>query len=147
MTIDGVVVTQLKQIADERGKVMHMLKSSDPHFVRFGEIYFSVINPGVIKGWYLHKEMILNYAVPYGSVKLVLFDNRENSSTRKNIQEILLDQDHYCLVTVPPLIWGSFKGVGSDIAIVANCASIPHDPDEIIRKDLHDQSIVYDWAH
>ena len=39
--IDGVKVVPLRQIVDERGKIMHMLKATDPHFLGFGEIYFS----------------------------------------------------------------------------------------------------------
>ena len=29
--IDGVKVIPLRQIVDERGKIMHMLKATDPH--------------------------------------------------------------------------------------------------------------------
>lgn len=143
--IEGVIITPLKQILDERGKIMHMLRSTDPHFQAFGEIYFSIIHPGVIKAWHIHKKMILNYAVPYGKIKFVLYDDRERSSTRGEIQEIFLGPDNYCLVTVPPMVWNGFKGVGTESAIVANCASIPHDPEEIMRKDPFDHSIPYNW--
>ena len=47
--IHGVEMFPLRRIQDERGMVMHMLKATDPHFQKFGEIYFSVIYPGVIK--------------------------------------------------------------------------------------------------
>ena len=143
--IDGVVITPLRQIPDERGKIMHMLRSTDPIFQSFGEIYFSFVYPGVIKGWHDHKRMILNYAVPLGKIKLVLFDDREGSASHRQIQEIFLGPDNYCLVTIPPGIWNGFKGIGAGISIVANCASIPHDPDEIIRKDPFDPSIPYSW--
>ncbi len=143
--IDGVVITPLKQILDERGKVMHMLKATDPVFSSFGEIYFSCIYPNVVKAWHIHREMTLNYAVPHGRIKFVLFDDRNNSSTRGEIQEIYLGPDNYCLVTVPPMIWNGFKGIGSEMALVANCASIPHDPSEIERSDPNDGSIPYHW--
>ena len=45
---------------------MHMLRCDAPHFERFGEIYFSGVNPGAIKAWHIHREMTLNYAVPVG---------------------------------------------------------------------------------
>ena len=80
--IAGVKITPLKQILDERGKIMHMLRCDSPDFMGFGEIYFSCVYPGVIKGWHIHKEMTLNYAVPHGNIKLVLYDDREGSSTR-----------------------------------------------------------------
>jgi dTDP-4-dehydrorhamnose 3,5-epimerase len=144
--IHGVVVTALKQIADERGKVMKMLSRTDGVFQEFGEIYFSCIYPGVVKGWHLHARMTLNYAVPHGRIKFVLYDERESSPTRGQVQEIFMGPDNYCLVTVPPLVWNGFKGVGTEMAVVANCASIPHDPQEISRRDPFDKSIPYDWA-
>lgn len=144
--IEGVKIIPLKQIIDERGKVMHMLKRTDEHFESFGEIYFSVIHANVVKGWHLHKKMIINYAVVYGNIKLVLYDDREHSKTKKQIQEIFVGQDNYCLVSVPPLVWNGFKAIGNKDAIVANCATIPHDPSEIKRLSPFDEMIPYDWS-
>jgi len=143
--IKDVRVTPLRQILDERGKVMHMLKVGDPNFQRFGEIYFSCIYPGAIKGWHIHKQMTLNYAVPHGHIKFVLYDERPKSPTYGEIQELFLGSDNYCLVTVPPMIWNGFKGIGEEMAIVANCTTIPHDPDEIDRRDPFDPSVPYTW--
>ncbi len=143
--IDGVKINPLKQILDERGKIMHMLRSDDNHFIQFGEIYFSCVYPGVVKGWHIHKKMVLNYAVPQGHIKFVLFDDRNNSPTKGEIQEIFLGPDNYCLVTIPSMVWNGFKGIGTEMAIVANCASIPFDPDEIDRLDPYNKKIPYDW--
>jgi dTDP-4-dehydrorhamnose 3,5-epimerase len=144
--IDGVVVSPRKIIPDERGKVMHMLKATDPEFENFGEIYFSFVYPGVIKGWHLHHEMIINYAVPVGMIKLVLFDDRPGSKTHGELQEIYLGEGNHCLVKVPVKVWNGFKGVGTVPAVVANCASIPHDPKEIERMDPFTKKIPYDWS-
>jgi dTDP-4-dehydrorhamnose 3,5-epimerase len=144
--IEGVLLTPLKQIFDERGKVMHMLREDSPVFSRFGEIYFSCTHPGAVKAWHLHKKMTLNYAVIYGEIKFVLFDDRPDSSTRGEVQELFISPENYQLVTVPPLIWNGFKGVGNQTSIVANCATLPHSPDEIIRLPPNDQTIPYDWA-
>jgi dTDP-4-dehydrorhamnose 3,5-epimerase len=143
--IEGVKITPLRQIPDERGKIMHMLRSDAPGFPGFGEIYFSCVYPGAIKGWHIHKRMTLNYAVPLGNIKFVLYDDRENSKTRGTVQELFLGPDNYSLVTVPPLVWNGFKGIGTETAIVANCASLAHDPDEIGRLDPFDPKIPYTW--
>jgi dTDP-4-dehydrorhamnose 3,5-epimerase len=144
--IEGVLVQTLRQIPDERGKIMHMLRSDDPHFERFGEIYFSVVYPGVVKGWHLHKEMTLNYAVVSGTIKLVLYDDRDGSPTRGGLQELFIGESNYVLVRIPPGVWNGFKGVGLTPAIVANCSTLPHDPEEIVRVDPLDNRIPYDWA-
>jgi dTDP-4-dehydrorhamnose 3,5-epimerase len=143
--IQGVSLRPLKQIPDERGKVMQMLRRDDPWFDRFGEIYFSLVYPGVVKGWHLHKVMTLNYAVITGRIKLVLYDEREKSPTRGELQEIFSGEDSYCLITVPPNVWNGFKGLGVQPAVVANCSTDPHDPSEIVRLDPFSDRIPYDW--
>ena len=143
--IQGVDFHPLKQIPDERGRVMQMLRRDDPWFERFGEIYFSVVYPGVVKGWHLHKVMTLNYAVIVGRIKLVLYDDREDSPTRGKLQEIFAGEDNYCLITVPPNVWNGFKGLGVEPAILANCATEPYDPSEIVRSDPFSDRIPYDW--
>ena len=90
--IEGVRITPLRRIPDDRGCIYHMLRSDDDHFEQFGEIYFSMIHPGVVKAWHLHKEMTLNYAVIVGTIKLVLFDDRPASATRGELQEIYVGE-------------------------------------------------------
>ena len=143
--IHGVLVHPLRQIPDERGKIMHMLRCDDPHFEKFGEIYFSVVYPGVIKGWHLHREMTLNYAVVTGTIKLVLYDDRPDSPTKGEVQELFVGEANYVLVRIPPGVWNGFKGVGVVPAVVANCSTVPHSAGEIVRKGPFDPSIPYSW--
>lgn len=143
--IHGVQMFPLLRIQDERGMVMRMLRADDPHFEGFGEIYFSIIYPGIIKGWHLHSRMTINYAVVDGDIKLALYDQREDSPTYRELQEIYFGQIDYQLVRVPPGVVNGFTSLGGHRAIVANCASIPHDPTEIIRIDPFTPTIPYDW--
>ncbi len=144
--IDGVNFKPLKKIPDERGTILHMLRNDDPKFTKFGEIYFSKIYPGVVKGWHLHTQMTLNYAVISGMVKIVLFDDREKSKTRGKLMEIFTGDENYGLITIPPMVWNGFKGVGNAVAIVANLTDIPHHKDEIKRMDpLKNNLIQYNW--
>jgi len=143
--IEGVEIFPLKRIQDERGVVMHMLRSDAPHFQGFGEIYFSVIYPGIIKGWHVHSKMVINYAVVDGNIKLVLYDDRPGSKTKGELQEIVFGQINYQLVRVPQGVVNGFTAVGGEKAIVANAASIPHDPAEITRIDPFTPNIPYDW--
>ena len=143
--IHDVVVKPLRRIPDERGTIMHMLRSDDPDFERFGEIYFSTAYPGAIKAWHLHKEMTLNYAVLVGMIKLVIYDDRDGSPTRGELQELFIGQENYLLVKIPPNVWNGFKAIGERMAILANCATLPHDPNEIVRMSPFDPSIPYDW--
>ena len=60
--IKDVIITDLKIIKDERGAVFHMIKSNSPTFSGFGEVYFSKVNPGIVKGWKMHTKMTQNIA-------------------------------------------------------------------------------------
>jgi dTDP-4-dehydrorhamnose 3,5-epimerase len=143
--ISGVKITPLKQIIDERGKVMLMMRNDDAYFKKFGEIYFSCTHPGVVKAWHMHKKMTLNYAIISGQLKIVLFDDRKKSSTKGAIQEIYMSTENYFLLSVPPLVWNGFKGIGTETSIVANCSDIPHDPGEMIRISPNSKKIPYKW--
>jgi len=143
--IHDVKITPLKIISDNRGKVMHMLRTDSQVFEKFGEIYFSTIYHQSIKGWHLHKESVLNYVCIKGKVKLVLFDNRKESSTKGVYQELILSPEDYFLVTIPPNIWNGFKGLDRAESIIANCLTLPHNEREMVRKDLFDKSFSYKW--
>ena len=133
--IDNVKITPLKQITDKRGSI----------FEKFGEIYFSTVNPGFIKAWHLHKEATLNYACVKGKVRLVLFDERKESSTKGKYEEIILSPENYFLVTIPPLIWNGFKGLDNSESIIANCLNLPHNENEMVRESYSDKKFNYNW--
>jgi dTDP-4-dehydrorhamnose 3,5-epimerase len=144
--IEGVKIIPLRQIVDERGKIMHMLKATDPHFIKFGEIYFSCAWPGVVKAWHIHTSMTVNNAVLSGRAKLVIYDLRKDSPTKGNLQEIFFGEDNYCLVQIPPGLANGYKAYGDKMVILANCASEPHRPEEMIRMDPFTSEIPYDWS-
>ena len=142
--IDGVKIIPKKQIIDERGKIMHMLRNDDKNFSKFGK-YIFLTHPNTVKAWHLHKRMTVNYVCVVGKIKLVLFDDREKSITRGELQEIFLTTENYNLVSVPPGIWNGFKSIENKSSIIANCSDIPHDPDEMLRKPYDDPYFNYNW--
>lgn len=145
--IDGVQIIPLKKIPDERGAILHMLRNDDSYFEKFGEIYFSLVYPGVVKGWHLHTKMTLNYAVVSGMIKLVLYDDRKKSVTKGELMELFIGDENYSLVTIPNGVWNGFKGIGNTTSIVANCSTIPHDKNEIKRMDPFKNTVIaYDWS-
>ena len=144
--IEGVKIVPLSQIVDERGKIMHMLKATDPHFTGFGEIYFSCAWPGAVKAWHIHKSMMVNNAVISGRAKLVLYDGRQGSPTFGEVEEVFMGEDNYVLVQIPPGIANGYKAYGDKMVIMANCATEDHDPTEISYIPADDNDIPYDWA-
>ena len=143
--IQGVEIIKKNQIVDDRGVILHMLRVDDKNYKKFGEIYFSTVNPNKIKAWHFHKLMTLNYAVVHGSIKLVLYDDRDESKTKGTIQEIILSNENHYLVSIPPKIWNGFCSSDNKHAILANCSDIPHDKEEIIRLPFDDPKFPYKW--
>ena len=143
--INDVVTHQLKLVADERGWLMEVLREDWELFERFGQAYITAAYPQVVKAWHMHKKQTDNIACIKGMVKLVLYDDRADSPTRGEVLELFLGPDNYQLVSVPARVWNGFKGLGGTMSIVANCATIPHDPKEIIYKDPFSPDIPYHW--
>lgn len=144
--IKGVKIVPLKIIPDERGAIMHGVRR-DNILNKFGEVYFSKIYKDAIKGWHVHKTLILNYICVFGQVKLVLHDLREKSSTRGQTQEIFMGMDNYCLVHIPPGIANGIKGLWDPFSIVCNVASEQHDPAKKYRRIQPQDGIIdYDWG-
>ena len=130
--LDGMLKTDLNIISSENGSVMHGLKKGDNGFVDFGEVYFSTVKQGAIKEWKLHKKMTLNLIVPVGEVMFCFLDLRNNSSSFGQKYKIILSQNPYFRLTVPPGIWFGFKGLHEGLNLISNIADIPHDPDELM---------------
>lgn len=143
--IDGVVIVPLRRICDERGMVMHMLRSDAPHFEKFGEVYFATAYPGVIKGWHLHTTQTQNYCCVSGMIKLVMYDNRPNSPTKGILEEIFMGENNYILVRIPFGITNGWKCIGVTPALLANCATETHRVGEMERIDPFTKDIPYNW--
>jgi dTDP-4-dehydrorhamnose 3,5-epimerase len=145
--IHGVVTKKLRVIPDERGHLMEIIRKDDELFVKFGQIYMTTAYPGVVKGWHYHKKQIDNFAVIKGMIKLVLYDNRDDSPTKGEINEFFLGEHNPMLVQIPNLVLHGFKCVSQDEAICINCPTEVYNydrPDEF-RVDPHKNEIPYSW--
>lgn len=146
--IEGVTIKELRLIPDERGWLMEMLRDDDPFYERFGQCYVSATYPGVVKGWHFHREQTDHVVCVGGMIKLVMYDGREGSATRGEVQEIFLGEMRRLLVRIPCGVYHGWKCVGGETAVVVNIPDRHYDyanPDEE-RLDPHDNDIPYDWA-
>lgn len=144
--IDGVERIPLRQIPAEGGAVLHMLRADAPHFTGFGEVYFSECLPGAVKAWKRHREMTQNFAVPSGRIRVVIYDDRENSPTRGTVAEHTLGRpDSYCLLRIPPMVWYGFTAADAAVGIICNCADMTHRPEESERIAADSPAIPYVW--
>ena len=143
--ISGVIISKINIIKDNRGSIFPMIRSDSKIFDQFGEIYFSTIFYKSIKAWRLHKKAVLNYVCIKGKVRLVLFDDRKESSSFSKYNEYILTPENYFLITIPPLVWNGFIGLDNKESIISNLMNIPHDENEMIRKNFNDKYFNYSW--
>ena len=144
MIIQGVEINKEKIITNPDGDILHGIKKDANGFVDFGEAYFSIVNLGAVKAWKRHRLMTLNIVVPVGGVLFVLHDQRKGSSTYGSSDKIVLSRSNYVRLTVPPMVWFGFKGVGPGESVLLNIADIAHDPNEIERKNS--DFFNFDWG-
>lgn len=133
--IQGVKITELKIINNNKGNILHALKASEQSFVNFGEAYFTEINYEEIKGWKKHHKMILNFIVPIGNIEFFLIDKRKNSNSFNKYFKIVIGKSNYSRLTIPPNIWVAFKGLDNN-NILLNIANIEHDINESENLNL-----------
>lgn len=146
--IDGVKIKKLKLIPDERGRLMEMLRCDDDLFIRFGQAYITTAYPGVVKGWHYHKKQTDNFVVVKGMMKVVLYDSREGSPTKGQVNEFFMGVHNPILLQIPTYVYHGFKCISEEEAMVINFPTEPYnynEPDEF-RVHPHDNDIPYDWA-
>ena len=137
-----ILITPLSIIDTPGGNVMHVIKKTSTGYTGFGEAYFSQVEGGAIKAWKRHKEMTLNLVVPVGKIRFILFDDREDS--KHQLQEIIISEDNYCRLTVPPMVWMGFQSLSNGESMLLNIANIEHDANETDHLEI--DKINYDWS-
>ena len=146
-TIQGVEVKRLQAHADDRGHLTEILRRDDPIFEGFGQCYFSVSYPGVIRGWHYHKKQTDYFACLSGMIKVPLYDMREDSPTFGAINEYFMGDDNRTLLKIPVGVAHGFKNIGVTPCLLVNFPTEPYDPSEPdefrIRYDSTD--IPYAW--
>lgn len=147
--IEGIKLKMLKNIPDERGRVLEILRKDDPIFQEFGQVYLTTVRPGITKAWHLHKLQSDNICAISGMLKLVIYDDRENSPTRGKINQFFIGDINPCVVHIPPGLYHGFKGISTNQdTLVINVPTHVYNrenPDEY-RLDPHDNHIPYDWS-
>lgn len=146
--IDGVQVKQLETHADERGMLMEILRSDDSIFTHFGQVYVTYNYPGVIRAWHYHRLQDDLWTVVRGMVKAVLYDNREGSPTRGELNEFFLGEQNRILLRIPAGVLHGYKTVGPETAMLLNFPTRVYNreaPDEY-RLPYDSPEVPYDWA-
>ena len=146
--IDGVTTKKLRVFPDERGWLMEILRRDDEIFEQFGQVYVTAAYPGVVKAWHMHELQTDHFCVLSGMAKIVLYDGREDSPTRGEVNEFFLGTHDRSVLKIPKLVMHGFKCISEAEALIMNVPTEMYNvdkPDEI-RRPADDPSIPYDWS-
>ena len=146
--IEGVRTKGLRVIPDERGRVMEILRADDGLFQKFGQVYMTTTYPEVVKAWHYHRVQTDHIAAVQGMIKLVLYDPREGSPTKGEINEFFIGVYNPMLVRVPHGIYHGWKCISEGEAIIINIPDevyVYNTPDEC-RLPPHGKDVPYDWS-
>ena len=146
--IEGVKLKDLKVMPDERGMLMEMFRSDDPDFQSFGQVYMTVVYPGVVKGWHFHRVQTDHFVCVSGMAKVALYDDREGSPTRGETNDFTIGYQRQRMIIIPPGVYHGFTAVGTEAASIINVPTELYnydEPDEF-RKPFDDPEIGYDWG-
>ncbi len=145
--IRGVEVKQLVRHADERGFLMELLRSDDPIFSKFGQCYVSMNYPGVVRAWHWHQKQDDFFVVVSGMIRVGLYDMREGSPTRGEVNEFYLGESNNTLLKIPPGVVHGYKTIGVAPSLLVNFPSEVYDrqqPDEH-RLPWNTDQIPFNW--
>ncbi|MFH1586823.1 MAG: dTDP-4-dehydrorhamnose 3,5-epimerase family protein [Candidatus Diapherotrites archaeon] len=147
--IEGVEIKELKVVKDDRGYLMEMMRSDDSFFRQFGQVYLSVCNPGIVKGFHYHKKQWDRFVIVKGNAKIVLYDGREDSPTYKEINEFEIGEKNPILLVIPPYVYHAMTPAKDDEPIyLVNTPTEKYnydEPDEH-RAPFDSKMIGYDWG-
>lgn len=120
--IDGIIIKDLIKNEDDRGWLMELFREDmigDKNSPAMS--YISLTYPGIIRGPHEHREQT-DYFCFFGSsdFKLILWDNRKESTTFMNKLTLTIGEKNPTMVIVPPRIVHAYKNVGNKPGLIIN---------------------------
>ncbi|MCX6793998.1 MAG: dTDP-4-dehydrorhamnose 3,5-epimerase family protein [Candidatus Gottesmanbacteria bacterium] len=142
------MIKDLVRHPDERGFFEEMIRVTDSFFAEgFGQVSHSYMLAGVVKAWHIHKTQSDWWYVIRGTIKVALYDKRENSKTYKELNEFTINsgEGQNKIIKVPP-------GVAHGLRVIEGPADLVYVTSGVYSKDEEgriphdDPTIGYDWV-
>lgn len=128
MSLNKIKIIKLKIIKNSKGDLLKYLDKKNKYFKKFGEIYFTEIKKGKVKGWNYHKKLYSLIAVPFGSVKFTF----TNDIKKKKKKIIKVGKKNYSLIVAPPGLWFKFESL-TKLSIIINTLNDTHKRSETLK--------------
>ena len=157
--LPGVKIKEIIKFPDERGSFAEIFRKDWSDFIEpedeIVQANLSYSYSGIIRAWHRHHREQVDYFITIrGSTKICAFDDRPDSPTKGQLDEIISSGEKVQCVRIPGFYYHGFKSVGDEPALVVYLTTKLYDytnPDEE-RRAWNDQTIIdpktkkpYDW--
>lgn len=132
--IEGLQVVSLVAHMDDRGYLIEILRAIDPHFAKFGQVYFvGDMVRGTIRAFHKHEIMWDWFFISHGSAKFAFMDDRPDSPTYKEVQTVVIGQQKPVVIAVPPGVFHGWMSLEDDTQMVSIASEVYNreNPDEV----------------
>jgi len=136
-----------KDSKEKPGFLMEVLRDDEGLLKKFGQTTFTVAYQDAIKAFHYHKKQDDLWFVATGQAMVVLYDLRENSSTKGEAQVVYAGQDDYKLIVIPAGVAHGYKVISKEPVLLFYHTTESYnvnDPDEE-RLSFDDPKIGFDW--
>jgi len=111
--------------------------------------YCSLTFPGVVRAWHRHPRTKQRDHLCFfqGLAKVVVYDDREGSSTKELLNEFIVGEDNLTLLKIPGECWHGFKALGAKPAVLINFPDKLYDYQNSDEERLPPDTdkIPYNW--
>ena len=124
--IEGVKCIPLVVRSDDRGDLIEILRANDPHFTKFGQVYFvRTRKAGTIRAFHRHKELYDWFYISHGMAKFILWDDNE-------ICEFVIGEHNPCILVVPPGVYHGWMALVDNTHLISTASEVYNreNPDE-----------------
>ena len=144
--INGVQLIPLTARVDDRGALIEVLRATDPHFTKFGQVYFvASTTRGTVRAFHKHAELWDWFFISNGSAKFGLVDGRHDSPTYEEQNTIVIAGRNPSLLVVPPGVYHGWMALEDNTHLISTASEVYNreNPDE--DRVLPD-SFGYKWG-
>ncbi len=100
------------------------------------QVNLTTTYPGRVRAWGIHRFTVDRLFAATGSLCIVCYDGRRDSSTFGIVNEFMLGGRNQGLIVIPPGIYHGWKNVGDDEATIVSLPSRLYDHDGPDRWEL-----------
>jgi len=126
--IDGVRYRLTRPVSHRQGHLTEVFRA-DWGFTetRIVQVNMTATFAREVRAWGIHRFTIDRLFAASGSLCIVCYDGRRQSTTFGCINEFFLGERNQGLVVIPPGVYHGWKNIGDDEAVIVSMPSRPYD--------------------